>query len=301
MCYAAIQAPTDKTRRLWKMWILMRAMSNYLRGVYTDVLCEMIDFHLQVTTKIAYITPFILEENTSSDDELQIMRPIFDRTYTSHRSILDMLAGHPGREYQSFRSPSDAFPLGGRVLLQICVCLNGLFSKVDTMGMICNSICRGRKCRRGEGELSDEDPNLHVTIGERIQGEAIRHDIAIDLWNARLTAEKHLLFRQAVSGEIEGTEISSEHPRRGGGQRKSRFVLTFSQVGVEIARVASSAPSWLFDLAPLTTFPSCRIGSYDILIGSNNGSSLAVKMRKAQLKHHESALKAQLEHNYNSQ
>ncbi|KAH0449779.1 hypothetical protein IEQ34_020471 [Dendrobium chrysotoxum] len=48
--------------------------------------------------------------------------------------------------------------------------------------------------------------------------------------------------------------------------------------GVEIARVASSAPSWLFDFAPSTTFPSCRIGSYDILIGSNNGSSLAVKM-----------------------
>ncbi|KAL0908913.1 hypothetical protein M5K25_023427 [Dendrobium thyrsiflorum] len=47
--------------------------------------------------------------------------------------------------------------------------------------------------------------------------------------------------------------------------------------GVEIARVASSAPSWLFNFAPSTTFPSCRIGSYDILIGSNNGSSLAVK------------------------
>ncbi|KAL0915345.1 hypothetical protein M5K25_015757 [Dendrobium thyrsiflorum] len=45
-------------------------------------------------------------------------------------------------------------------------------------------------------------------------------------------------------------------------------------VGVEIARIASSA---LFDFTPSTTFPSCRIGSYDILIGSNNGSSLAVK------------------------
>ncbi|KAH0448382.1 hypothetical protein IEQ34_022182 [Dendrobium chrysotoxum] len=42
--------------------------------------------------------------------------------------------------------------------------------------------------------------------------------------------------------------------------------------------VASSAPSWLFDFTPSTTFPSCRIGSYDILIGSNNGSSLAVKV-----------------------
>ncbi|PKU79864.1 hypothetical protein MA16_Dca012052 [Dendrobium catenatum] len=39
--------------------------------------------------------------------------------------------------------------------------------------------------------------------------------------------------------------------------------------GVEIARVATSAPS--------TIFPSCRFGSYDILIGSNNGSSLAEK------------------------
>ncbi|KAH0467194.1 hypothetical protein IEQ34_004432 [Dendrobium chrysotoxum] len=49
--------------------------------------------------------------------------------------------------------------------------------------------------------------------------------------------------------------------------------------GVEIARVASSAPSLLFDFAPSKTFPSCRIASYDILIGSNNGSSLAVKLR----------------------
>ncbi|KAI0491647.1 hypothetical protein KFK09_025907 [Dendrobium nobile] len=44
--------------------------------------------------------------------------------------------------------------------------------------------------------------------------------------------------------------------------------------GVEIARVASSAPSLLFDLAtsllfdfaPSTTFPSFRIGRYNILI-----------------------------------
>ncbi|KAH0436726.1 hypothetical protein IEQ34_026354 [Dendrobium chrysotoxum] len=48
--------------------------------------------------------------------------------------------------------------------------------------------------------------------------------------------------------------------------------------GVEIARVASSAPSLPFDFAPWTTFPSCRIGSDDILIGSNDGSSLAVKV-----------------------
>ncbi|KAH0463247.1 hypothetical protein IEQ34_007829 [Dendrobium chrysotoxum] len=47
--------------------------------------------------------------------------------------------------------------------------------------------------------------------------------------------------------------------------------------GVEIARVISSAPSWLSDFAPSTTFTSCRIESYDILIGSNNASSLAVK------------------------
>ncbi|KAL0915444.1 hypothetical protein M5K25_015862 [Dendrobium thyrsiflorum] len=70
-------------------------------------------------------------------------------------------------------------------------------------------------------------------------------------------------------------------------RRRSEFGLPFISLfvvavrlrcfagGVEIARVASSASSWLFDFAPSTT--SCRIGSYDILIGSNNGSSLAVK------------------------
>ncbi|KAH0457273.1 hypothetical protein IEQ34_015180 [Dendrobium chrysotoxum] len=45
-----------------------------------------------------------------------------------------------------------------------------------------------------------------------------------------------------------------------------------------VTRVACSAPSWLlFDFTPSTTFPSCQIGIYDILIGSNDGSSLDVK------------------------
>ncbi|XP_020682289.2 uncharacterized protein LOC110099471 [Dendrobium catenatum] len=52
-----------------------------------------------------------------------------------------------------------------------------------------------------------------------------------------------------------------------------------------ITRVASSAHSWLFDFAPSTTFPCCRIGSYDILIGSKNGSSLAVKVMVVPLPH----------------
>ncbi|KAH0448373.1 hypothetical protein IEQ34_022173 [Dendrobium chrysotoxum] len=60
--------------------------------------------------------------------------------------------------------------------------------------------------------------------------------------------------------------------------RTKMKIIRSASGGVEIARVASSAPSWLFDFAPSTNFPSCRIGSYDILIGSNNGSSLAVKM-----------------------
>ncbi|KAI0524104.1 hypothetical protein KFK09_003468 [Dendrobium nobile] len=46
--------------------------------------------------------------------------------------------------------------------------------------------------------------------------------------------------------------------------------------GVEIAGVASPALSWLFDFAPATT--STLIGSYGILIGSKNESSLVVKI-----------------------
>ncbi|KAI0519226.1 hypothetical protein KFK09_006668 [Dendrobium nobile] len=48
--------------------------------------------------------------------------------------------------------------------------------------------------------------------------------------------------------------------------------------GIELARVTSTAPRWLFDFAPWTIIPSCRIGSYNILIGSNNGSSMALKL-----------------------
>ncbi|KAI0520243.1 hypothetical protein KFK09_007714 [Dendrobium nobile] len=34
---------------------------------------------------------------------------MFDRTYKVHRYVLDVLAGHPGRAYQCFRFPPDAF------------------------------------------------------------------------------------------------------------------------------------------------------------------------------------------------
>ncbi|XP_028548657.1 uncharacterized protein LOC114579112 isoform X1 [Dendrobium catenatum] len=44
---------------------------------------------------------------------------------------------------------------------------------------------------RGNVEMLDEDPNLHATIGERIQGEAIRHVIATDMWNARINCQRN--------------------------------------------------------------------------------------------------------------
>ncbi|KAI0501437.1 hypothetical protein KFK09_016382 [Dendrobium nobile] len=43
----------------------------------------------------------------------------------------------------------------------------------------------------GNVEMLDDDPNLHTTIGERIQGEAIRHVIANDMWNARISSQRN--------------------------------------------------------------------------------------------------------------
>ncbi|KAL0923231.1 hypothetical protein M5K25_007277 [Dendrobium thyrsiflorum] len=84
-------------------------MSNYLRGVLHDVLCNIVDLQIQVNNAIAEITPSLIQDCSSSDDEEVIRRPMFDRTYTGHRYVIDVLAGHPGRAYQCFRLPPDAF------------------------------------------------------------------------------------------------------------------------------------------------------------------------------------------------
>ncbi|KAL0910750.1 hypothetical protein M5K25_018834 [Dendrobium thyrsiflorum] len=84
-------------------------MSNYLCGVLPDVLCNMVDLQIQVNNVIAEITPSLIQESSSSDDEELIRRTMFDRTYTEHRYVIDVLAGHPGRAYQCFRLPPYAF------------------------------------------------------------------------------------------------------------------------------------------------------------------------------------------------
>ncbi|KAI0503795.1 hypothetical protein KFK09_014738 [Dendrobium nobile] len=42
-----------------------------------------------------------------------------------------------------------------------------------------------------EVDMPEDNPNLHATIGERIQGEAIRHNITIDVWNARIASQRN--------------------------------------------------------------------------------------------------------------
>ncbi|KAL0914467.1 hypothetical protein M5K25_014815 [Dendrobium thyrsiflorum] len=74
-------------------------MSNYLRGVVPDVLCDIVDVQLQVNDAMAKLTASILQDDSSSDDELAIRRPMFDRTYIGHRYVLDVLVGHPGVMY----------------------------------------------------------------------------------------------------------------------------------------------------------------------------------------------------------
>ncbi|KAL0904134.1 hypothetical protein M5K25_026208 [Dendrobium thyrsiflorum] len=84
-------------------------MSNYLRGVLSDDLCNMVGLHIQVTNAIAELVPTIIEEDENIHEEEHVRRPTFDRTYTRHQYVLDVLAGHPGRAYQCFRLPPDAF------------------------------------------------------------------------------------------------------------------------------------------------------------------------------------------------
>ncbi|KAL0925637.1 hypothetical protein M5K25_004002 [Dendrobium thyrsiflorum] len=84
-------------------------MSNYLCGVIPYVLCDLVDVQLHVNDVITELIASILEDDSSSDDELPLKRPMFDRTYTGHRYVLDVLVGHPGRAYQCFRLPPDAF------------------------------------------------------------------------------------------------------------------------------------------------------------------------------------------------
>ncbi|XP_028550999.1 uncharacterized protein LOC110095128 isoform X3 [Dendrobium catenatum] len=63
---------------------------------------------------------------------------------------------------------------------------------------------------RGEVEMSYEDPNLHTTIGERIQGEAIRHDIATEFWNARMLATLKSFGVQQMECLILPEDLKSE-------------------------------------------------------------------------------------------
>ncbi|KAL0926605.1 hypothetical protein M5K25_002844 [Dendrobium thyrsiflorum] len=87
----------------------MVLMSNYLRGVIPDVLCDLVDVQLHVNDAIVELSASIFEEDFSSDDEQPPRRPMYDRTYTGHRYVLDVLVGHPGRAYQCFRLPPEAF------------------------------------------------------------------------------------------------------------------------------------------------------------------------------------------------
>ncbi|KAI0497482.1 hypothetical protein KFK09_020711 [Dendrobium nobile] len=55
------------------------------------------------------LLPAIVEEVENTDDETHVPRRMFDRSYTGHQYVLDVLSGHPGRAYQCFRLPPDAF------------------------------------------------------------------------------------------------------------------------------------------------------------------------------------------------
>lgn len=64
---------------------------DYLCTVIHDFLYGVIDFHLQIHEAITELTPSIFEESCSSDKELHIRRHLFDRTYTGHKYMKDVL------------------------------------------------------------------------------------------------------------------------------------------------------------------------------------------------------------------
>ncbi|XP_020680459.1 homeobox-leucine zipper protein HOX8-like, partial [Dendrobium catenatum] len=65
----------------------------------------------------------------------------------------------------------------------------------------------------------------------------------------------------------------------GGKQQKAGVYFRTEKVAVGRKKFENGARPRLFDIAPWTTFPSSRIGSQNILVGSNDGSSLAVKIK----------------------
>ncbi|KAL0922566.1 hypothetical protein M5K25_006557 [Dendrobium thyrsiflorum] len=286
--------PMKSTKRSKK-----KVMSNYLRGVIPDVLCDLVDVQLQVNDAIVKLTETILVGESSSEGEQPIRRPMYDRTYSGHRYVLDVLAGHPGRAYQCFRLPPEAFVSLTDLLVsrghlrdtkdmlaaeQLGIFLRGvahdqsyrqlceffqhsletvsryavqqeLFNHrhaqlrnvvertfgiwkerfqvlthmrqfpitvqadlVIACAVLHNYIGRyhghdmhfnmsqtemEHDNERGEVDMSDEDPNLHTTIGERIQGEVVRHDIATDMWNDRRSE-----FPQGTTMDWQGAPAS---------------------------------------------------------------------------------------------
>ncbi|KAL0912095.1 hypothetical protein M5K25_018043 [Dendrobium thyrsiflorum] len=92
-------------------------MSNYLRGVLPNVLCDMMDLQVQ---------------NSSSEDELSIRRSIFDRIYSEHQYVLDVLVGHPGRVYQYLRLLLDTFmSLRGLLVSRGHLCDKNIYSQLS--------------------------------------------------------------------------------------------------------------------------------------------------------------------------
>ncbi|KAI0508208.1 hypothetical protein KFK09_014343 [Dendrobium nobile] len=84
-------------------------MSNFLRGVLPDELCELIVDHVQLSNEIRSIAPTLLSDSSSSEEDTNMPRPMFTRCYTGEQYVVDLLSGHLLRAYNSFRLSADAF------------------------------------------------------------------------------------------------------------------------------------------------------------------------------------------------
>ncbi|KAL0909334.1 hypothetical protein M5K25_020191 [Dendrobium thyrsiflorum] len=159
------------------------------------------------TNAIAELVPAIIEEDENIDEEEHVQCSIehipgISRAYQCFRlppdafkSLRDMLLRNVvertfGIWKERFKvfSRMRQFPLSVQADIVIaCVVLHNFIGRYHGHDLYFNMSQTEMQhdALDGEVDMNEEDPNLHASIGERIRGDTIRHNIATDLWNAR--------------------------------------------------------------------------------------------------------------------
>ncbi|KAL0908807.1 hypothetical protein M5K25_023315 [Dendrobium thyrsiflorum] len=152
-----------------------------------------------------FIAPFRgyryhLAERGSTTRRYTNQQELFNHRHAQLRNVVERTLGIWKERFQVL-THMRKFPVTVQADLVIaCAVLHNYIGRYHEHDMYFNmsQIEMEHDSERDNVEMLDEDPNYHTTIGERIQGESIRHVIATDMWNARVQEWKVKTLRKAL-------------------------------------------------------------------------------------------------------